>query len=186
MNKDFKQIKCLNNIIKPDEYYLHPITLEFAKNTSTNKICPTGFHYKNGVLLTLIRTKFNPNLSEKDIQSYMALPYLNLSLEHMLNIYNIKLDENVSIDSLIIQIDKMIQSKTSFQTINRIINVWIKYNFRELKENNNFLVSIYKKLGSKLNNEALTKIINEWFNKHDMNDFHLNLGEHIFKKTKSI
>jgi hypothetical protein len=188
MSKDYRQIKCLGNSIDTNEFYLHPITLKIAKNVSTHKICPTGFYYKNGKLETHIRTNFDPNLSNKDIQSYMALPYLNLSIEYMLNIYNIEVSDTLSIDSLMNQIDKMIQTDKKFETINRIINIWISYNFKELKENNNILVSIYKKLSSKyfpekkLNNDELTTIINNWFKSHNMDDFQLNLGEYIYKK----
>ena len=188
MNKDYRQIKCLGNSIDTNEFYLHPITLKVAKNVSTHKICPTGFYYKNGKLETHIRTNSDPNLSKRDIQSYMALPYLNLSSEHMLNIYNIQASEYVSIDSFMSQIDKMIQTDKHFETINRVINIWISYNFKELKENNNILVSIYKKLGSKyfsekkINSDELTTIINNWFKSHNMDDFNLNLGEYIYKK----
>ncbi len=186
MSKDYRQIKCLGNSIDTNEFYLHPMTLKIAKNVSTHKICPTGFHYKNGKLETHIRTNFDPNLSNKDIQSYMALPYLNLSIDYMLNIYNIQASESISIDSLMNQIDKMIQSDKQFETINRIINIWITYNFKELKENNEVLISIYKKLANKyyinkkLTNDELKNSINDWFKSHNMDDFHLNLGEFIF------
>lgn len=187
MSKDYRQIKCLGNNIDTNEIYLHPITLKIIKNVSTHKICPTGFHYKNDKLETHIRTKIDPNLSKKDIQSYMALPYLNLSIEHMLNIYNVQVNDSLSIDSLMTQIDKMIQTDKNFETINRVINIWIIYNFKELKDNNNILVSIYKKLSSKffpkkkLNSEELKTIINNWFKSHNMDDFHLNLGKYIWK-----
>ena len=79
MSKDFRTIKCLGNSVSTDEIYLHPITLKLSQNVSSKNICPSTFYYKDGSLFTFIDTKNQTNLSDRDIQNFMALPYLNLN-----------------------------------------------------------------------------------------------------------
>ncbi len=97
----------------------------------------------------------------------------------MLSIYKID-----SIDSMIKWIDDNINT-ISLKTINRILMVWIRLNFNELKENNRILTSIYKKMDKKYykkdyNNDNLQNKINDWFKKNNPDNFHLDLTEYIF------
>ncbi len=176
MSKDSRKIKCLGNSVDNEELYLHPITLELSKNVSSKKICPSTFYYKDGSLFTFIN-RDDTNLTDKDIQSYMALPYLNLNIENMLKIYNIN-----DIDSFVSNINKMISMKKPFNTINRIINIWIRQNYNELIDNYGILEAIYNKLAKvyfpkkKINNEDIKK----WFKNNKFDNFHLDLGKHLF------
>jgi hypothetical protein len=173
-----RKIKCLGNSIDTNEIYLHPITLELVVNKGPKKICPTELHYVNNKPYTGAPIE-NPNLTEKDIQSFMALPYLNLNIEHMLSIYKIE-----SIDSMVKWIDECINLNKQFNYINRILNIWIRFNFEELTKNNKILVSIYKKLNNKYYNISLNNIeekINEWFSKTKYDDFNVNLAKYLYK-----
>jgi beta-galactosidase/beta-glucuronidase len=104
----------------------------------------------------------------------MALPYLSMNTDQILNMYKID-----SIDSLINWIDYT----KDFNTINRILNVWIRKNFDELKENNKILLNIYKNIAKKYKKE--TNNINEeniknWFRNNKSDQFKLDLAEYIF------
>ena len=185
--KGTRKIKCVGNSIDTNEFYLHPITLELVKNKGTKKICPTELHYVNGKPYTgapIEETK----LTDRDIQKFMSVPYLNLNMEQMLSIYKIS-----SIDSMIKWLDDNIEesnntSKTSrpLETINRILMVWIRFNFDDLKKNNRILINIYKKICNKyykkieFNAEDIEKKIHNWFKNTTSDAFHLNLTEYLF------
>jgi hypothetical protein len=180
MNKS--KIKCLGNSIDTNELFLHPITLELKFNKGGKKICPTELYYINNkpYNVSLADKLDNVKLSDRDIQNYMAVPYLSLNMEQMLSIYKID-----SIDSMIKWLDDNMNNNKPLETINRILMVWIRLNFDELKENNRILISIYKKISKKYykkdyNNNNLQNKINDWFKKNDSNNFHLNLTEYIF------
>ena len=168
MNK----IKCLGNSIGQNEFYLHPITLELVRNNMPKKICPTELYYKNGKIEKSALAD-DIKLEDRDIQNFMALPYLSMSTDQILNMYKID-----SIDSLIDWIDYT----KDFNTINRILNVWIRKNFDDLKENNKILLNVYKLLAKKYKKD--TKNLNEenikyWFKNNKSDQFILDLAEYI-------
>jgi hypothetical protein len=172
-----RQVKCVGNSVDTNEFFLHPITLELVLNKGPKKICPTELHYVNNKPYT-VRPIDDSKLSDRDIQSYMAVPYLNLNMEQILSIYKIE-----SIDNMMKWIDDNITNKP-IETINRILMVWVRLNFEELKENNRILVSIYKKIGRKYynnkNEDLYQEKINNWFKNTKPDSFHLNLTEIIF------
>ncbi len=179
-----KNIKCVGNSVDTNEFFLHPITLELILNKGPKKICPTELHYVNNKPYTVKPADIeDTKLSERDIQSYMTVPYLNLNMEQMLSIYKIE-----SIDNMIKWLDENMteSSNKPIQTINRILMVWIRLNFDELKENNRILVSIYKKIGKKYfnnkNEDEYSELINNWFKKTNPNSFHFDLTHYIFNK----
>jgi hypothetical protein len=177
MSNKPRKIKCVGNSVDTNEFFLHPITLELVLNKGPKKICPTELHYVNNKPYTVkpVIPMDDSKLSDRDIQNYMTVPYLNLNMEQMLSIYKIE-----SIDSMVKWIDDNIDEKP-LETINRILMVWIRLNFEELKENNRILVSIYKKIGRKYynnkNEDLYQEKINNWFKNTDPNSFHLNLTE---------
>ncbi len=173
MSNKQNKIKCVGNSVDTNEIFLHPITLELVLNKGPKKICPTELHYVNGKPYTV--APVSSNLTDRDIQNYMAIPYLNLNMEQLLSIYKIE-----SIDTMMKWLDENIDKP--FQTINRVLMVWIRYNFEELKENNRILINIYKKLSKKLNKSIndLEHKINSWFKNNNSDNFHLNLTEYIF------
>lgn len=176
MIKGNRKIKCLGNSIETNEIFLHPITLELVKNKGPNKICPTELHYVDGKPYSIAPIE-NKSLINKDIQSFMAIPYLNLNIEQMLSIYKIN-----SIDNMIEWLNNNLDKP--LKTVNRILMVWIRFNYDELKENNKILISIYKKINHQyfkdLQIDNLENKINNWFKNNDSNLFHLDLTEYIF------
>jgi hypothetical protein len=183
--KGTRKIKCVGNSIDTNEFFLHPITLEIIKNNGPKKICPTELHYNEGKPYTVapIENVDKSNFSDRDIQSYMTVPYLNLNIEQLLLIYKID-----SIDSMINWLNNNINDThiKPLQTINRILMVWIRFNFDELKANNRVLVSIYKKIHNKyfnkvkFNEEEIGDKINNWFKKINQDIFNLDLTEYLF------
>lgn len=178
--KSTRKIKCIGDSIDTNDFFLHPLTLQLYKNTDKTgkKICPTELYYDNTRKPRYVSFA-DDKISEKDIQTFMALPYLNLSIDHFLKIY--KIDK---IDSIIRWVDSMIEEDKLFDTINRIINVWIRFNFDDLINNNKILINIYKKIGykyyPKVNIDNFENKINEWFKKNNSDNFYLDLGEYLF------
>ena len=178
--KSTRKIKCLGNCIEPGEKYLHPITLAFSTNNSTTQnYCPSEFHYdRDGP--TYSKVCKNTNISSFDIQKFMALPYLNLNIEQILDMYKI-----TGIESLILWVDNMISEKLPFQYINRIINVWIKSNYDILIKNNNIMVDIYSKINKSYWKKEfivddIKKYIKKWFKNKNYDNFFLDLGNDIY------
>ncbi len=176
-----RPVKCVGNSIDTNEFFLHPISLELVLNKGPKKICPTELHYVNNkpYMVKPVSYDEDTKLSDRDIQSYMTVPYLNLNMEQMLSIYKIN-----SIDSMIKWLDDNINTDKTFETINRILMVWIRLNFNELKNNNRILNSIYKKIGkkyfNKVDDDYLQTKINTWFKNTNPESFNLNLTEYIF------
>ncbi len=171
MSKSSRKIQCYGNSITKDELFFHPITLKLVKNISNKNICPSQLNkaasgeYEYDMIS-------NTNLDKKSLQRFMSLPYLDFHIDMMLDIYNI-----TDSDSMISFINKMIEEKKEFNTINRIFNLWINKNFEDLENNHNIVIMITKKLLKYNNIEVndLDKRINKWFKNKDINDFLFNL-----------
>ncbi len=179
--KGTRKIKCLGNEVKPNEFYLHPITLTLGKNKNDKNICPSEIYLdKNSKGEYKTRTIALPDkkLSERDIQTYMSLPYLKLDPHQILHIYKIN-----TVDDIMEFTNKSINEKKEFETINRIINIWIRENLDDLQSNNHtILFKIYKILGKKFypKIEIDESNISKWIKKIKYNDFKLDLGEYLF------
>ena len=177
-----RKIKCLGSCVEKGEAFLHPITLKLTQNTSYKK-CPSELHYINGE--THYTVPCNTNNISHDIQKFMALPYLNLNLEQMLNIYKIN-----TIDSLLKWTDNMIQDKRPFQYVNRIINIWIKFNYNDLIKNNKILVRLYDKIGSHYWKDVkiinLEQFIKKWFKTKNYEDFVFDMGTDLYNYLHDV
>ena len=170
-----RKIKCYNNPIQPNEYYIHPITLEIVKNKYIKPICPSELHFteKGQAVHYTVHYDKTINYSKQDIQTFMALPYVNFNIDMILKIYKID-----TIDSIIAWIEKTIEEKTEFDTINRILNLWIHKHFDELKKNHAIIVVIVNKLINKYLDISINDTderIKKWFEHKDINDFNFNL-----------
>ncbi len=183
MIKGTRNIKCLGNSIDTNEFYLHPITLALIKNVNKDnkKICPSELHYVDGKSRYYKIIDKEVSLSDKDIQTFMTLPYLNINIEQMLKIY--KIDSNDP-DSIMKWVTENIENKKPFQYINRIVNIWIKFNYNDLILNNKILIAIYKKLLSlnsenKYNKLNLEIVIDEWLKQNNPDNYEFNLGKYL-------
>ncbi len=177
MSKGTRKIKCLGKEVKPDEYYIHPITLALGKNKNNVEICPSEIYFdkdSTGNYKTKTVAKPDKKLSERDVQTFMALPYLRLDPNQVLYIYKIK-----NVDDIVNFATKSINEKKEYETINRIINVWIRENLDDLKENNNILEKLYKILGKHFNKDFDLSKISKWIKNINYDDFNLDLGEYI-------
>ena len=178
-----RKIKCLGNCIEPGEIYLHPITLALYKNDfKEKKYCPSEFHYDiNGPTYASL-CNMNTDYSSLDIKKFMALPYLNLNMMQMLNIYKID-----TIDSLISWVDQMIEKDAPFQHVNRIINIWIKFNYDDIVKTNDILLVVYEKISKKYWNDMKVdmKDIKKWFKTKDYKDFTFDLGSELYNLIMS-
>ena len=178
--KATRNIKCLGDCVGTGEYFLHPITLGLSKNNNTTKkYCPSEFHYdKDGPTYA---KQCSSDISSFDIQRFMTLPYLNLNLDQLLDIYKI-----YNIETLIKWIDNKIEEKLPLSYINRIINIWIKSNYNILIKNNNLISDIYIKINKKywkFDNESINKsiilYIKKWFKHTKHNEFDFDLGKDL-------
>ena len=176
-NQFTRKIKCLGNCVGKNEIFLHPITLTLQKNKRDEPFCPTQLHYKNDKIYFSEKVK-STHLDTKDIQTFMALPYLNLNIDQMLSIYKID-----SIDSLIKWVKNNIMENKPYKYINRLINIWIKSNYNDLLNNNKILSSIYEIINKKYwNNMMIDKMdeyIDNWFKTKKYDDFYFNLGNDL-------
>jgi hypothetical protein len=171
-----RKVKCLGNSVDTNEVFLHPVTLELVLNkSSSQKICPTDLHYVNGKPYTTAPIE-QTDFSERDLQKFMSIPYLNLNMEQMLSIYNIN-----SIDTMMKWLDNNMDKP--LQTVNRILMVWIRFNFDDLKENNRVLLNVYKKINKKykltIDDDKIEDKIKNWFKNNNSDTFHLDLTEYI-------
>ncbi len=172
MSNNTRKIKCFGNSIETNEVFLHPITLTLYQNLNKKNICPTELYYKNGKAYYEMVNDEN-KLSNMDIQRFMALPYLNLNLGQMLQIYGI-----IDIDDMVRWTDSMLESNKPLSYVKRMLNIWILYNIDELKKNNKIIYTLIKKITKhyKLNliDDAEDKI-NKWIQNKDLNDFDFDI-----------
>lgn len=178
--------------LPPKTTILHPINLEVIQNTdSINSICLTKFQIDKNNNLNIFNTyKCKDNLN--NLKKYLYVPVIGLESIDLLKIYSI-----YSIDSLYEWINNNLD-KLSLETINRIINCWIRVNFDTLKNYNNYLEKIYwkifefnfkKKVSENETNikKEIKNFIDYWINKHSVDEFNFNLlkdlNQYLFKKN---
>ena len=170
-----RKIKQLSNIYtKKGDELLHPLTLQIFTKTDNKPEYATELYYYNKKPQLFKEENSDTVLSKEQLQTFMALPYLNLDSSNILNIYNIN-----SSDELINFINKSIQNNTPPENIYRIINTWIYDNFEDLIKYNNILNKIIQILDKNiwkknLKYDQIDKDISKWFNSVDINDFNFN------------
>lgn len=184
--KNVRKIKCLGNCISKGDEYLHPIKLTIEKNDKFNQ-CPTKNYYNefSSSLFWKKKCLTHEKLSASELSKYMAVPYLNLSINGLLKMYNIE-----NIDDLDNWINESIHENKPYKYINRIINCWIKANFIDLIKNNNILNEIYLKIQKnywkiKIDDDEFLKkskkFISKFFKNINITSFNFNLGENLLK-----
>jgi hypothetical protein len=185
-----RKLKPIGKVIKPGEVYLHPVTLELRVNKDKYDLVATQPYYnpeiKNFVYeYGYNKLKKNNNI---DLKKFMSLPYLNLDINYMLYLYKIN-----DVDQLMLWLDKEINNKSEYTFINRLLNIWIKYNLEKLQKDNNILISIYMKIINnywdkyinKISENELKKYIDTWLNDIDINDYLFDLGNDLKKHIKN-
>jgi hypothetical protein len=169
-----RQIEFINAPIKKGNYDLNPLTLEISVNNTNNDIIDTQFFYdaKTQTLQnSIIIDKKNNNIKiHRTKTENMDLPNLSIPLSDILNMYDID-----NYDDLIQVIYKMIDKNNSKNTIYRLVNIYTRVLFNDLKKNHNTLIKIFKIIFNdyQIDEKKTNIFFKNWFNKKY--GFHLNI-----------
>lgn len=187
--KSKRYIKQIGNPVKPGERYLHPLTLDIRTiDKAASPYIPTEFflNEKQELELDIDVKKINTtNMTKEQLQLEMVLPKTVYNEAHLLYIYDIK-----TIDDLNNWINEQLSKDIEFETINRILNIYISLKQEEFTKNNNLLIDIYtlllKKYKKSLNITDDTKrklegIIINYLKNNSIENYDFNLGTEILK-----
>jgi hypothetical protein len=173
MNKfsEIRKIKILGNPINKDKSSLHPNSLVLATNNNNYNIVPSQFYINDKHNIEMLYEYKNQNIS-RDISKNMETPDLSLPLTDILNIYEID-----TYDELLKEINKLISNNKPEDTIFRIINIYVRIFFDNLKKNSSSLIKIFKIIfeDAKINEIKTKKFLNDWFENNKSNNFNFNI-----------
>lgn len=172
---DKRQLKqVIKNPLKHNERELHPITLQLLKNNENKKVVLTQFWLNNkndDFEITTLQNNKNLIKSRSDSEN-MEIPNLSLPLDNILSMYEID-----NFNDLIDKIEFIKEPKT----INRLINIFTRLEFDELKKINNSLIKIFKIVHKNVDDEFIKKFLKKWFLNKSKDDFFLNICEDFEK-----
>jgi len=172
MNKfsEVRKIKVLGNPINKNNSSLHPNTLMLIGNNENYTIIPSQFYITDKKID--IETKYNNQKISRDISKNMDTPDLSLPLTDILNIYDID-----TYDELLEVIKKLINNNKPDETIFRIVNIYTRIFFDNLKKNSSSLIKIFKIIfeDSKINETKTKKFLNDWFQNNKSDNFNFNI-----------
>ena len=179
-----RKLKCLTECLEKKfdstihPIYAIPISNDGSHGCGINKI---GLDFEG---LYGPCDKYEPITKEEMIQQF-NIPHININEEVLLSYYNV-----TDIESLANYVDEKIEDMY-YDSINRIINLWIKVNLENLKNYNQALFPILKEVILKFTNvsekdinKELGKFTSYWVNSKNLTDFNFNLI-HDFKKYLS-
>lgn len=176
---NIRKLKCTSDCINPNDAMIHPVSMLDIVNDAPYKKCS-----HNNILSIDFDTKCEKNeLSVDEMIKHMEVPYIHIDPIDILLFYNIKTS-----DELELWINDNYKNKP-FDTVNRILNMWIYTNIDNLKLFNNVLINIIKKLlifnfnnikEKHIDNE-LKKFVDYWLKKINKEQFEYNLIDD-FKK----
>jgi len=174
MNKfsEIRKIKILGNPINKNKSSLHPNSLVLATNNNNYNIVPSQFYINDKENIEMLYEYKNQNMS-RDISKNMETPDLSLPLTDILNIYEID-----TYDELLKEVKKLISNNKPEDTIFRIINIYTRIFYDNLKKNSSSLIKIFKIIFEdvKINEIKTKKFLTDWFEKNKNN----NLWNEIF------
>jgi len=160
-----------NNPLKKGAAGIHPLTLEIT-DAGENMIA-TQFFITNNSLSNYAPENNKNIIKSRNDEDNMQYPDLSLPFTDYLNIYNID-----NYDELIISLKNMIDKEVPEATIFRIINLYVRIEFNELKKINNSLIKIFKIIfkNKKIEDDEFIKtFLKKWFDKNDKDNFILNI-----------
>lgn len=173
---DVRKIKVNADMVKKNNLFLHPNTLELGKNETDEPFYPTQFFIDNNKLALALPAKNKQLVISKKTSHLMEIPDLSLPLSDILNLYNVN-----TYDELLELIKKLkFDDKNEF-TIYRLVNAYTRLFFNDLKKSNNTLIKIFKIIfdNHKINEDKLSAYIKKWFDKNDQDNFELNICNDI-------
>jgi hypothetical protein len=163
-----------------NKFRMHPITLEVIENDGSEDVVLTQFNInKKDTKYFDYFEPINSNIKKyRTDTDNLLIPNLSLPLSDMLLIYGIS-----NYDELI----KWLQGKNTDETIYRVVNIFTRIEFKELKKVNNRLIKILKIIFEieKNNEESINKFLSDWFKQKSEDDFNLNICEDFKKKFLS-
>jgi hypothetical protein len=169
---DYRKIKATSLSINPNDTIIHPNTLKIYRNDNNFNVVASQFFIQDDTLGVLEESKKTLNITKEEYVRNMAIPNLALPLTDLLNIYNID-----NYDELIYVIKKKLNSNEPKYTIYRIVNLYVKLFFNDLKNINKTLIRILSIVFSdfKLDDKIYIEFLNNWFKKHNEEEFDLNI-----------
>jgi hypothetical protein len=184
---DDRKIKIFGDVIKSNKSLLLPNSLRQSYITDDSIKYPTQFFIKNSNLKETLDIN-NKQLikSNRTYSQLMEIPDLSLPLTDILNIYDID-----TYDELIDLIKKLLFNDTSEYTIYRLVNIYTRIYYDDLKKTNNSLIKIFKLIFNsdatnhsqisnyKIDDNKLSSFINKWFRKNNKDNFYLNICEDV-------
>ena len=184
---DVRKIKIFGDIIKSNKSLLLPNSLLQRNIIDNTSEYPTQFFIKNSNLKESLNIE-NKQLikSSRTYSQSMEIPDLSLPLTDILNIYDID-----TYDELIDLIKKLLFDDTSEYTIYRLVNIYTRIYYDDLKKTNNSLIKIFKLIFNseatnhsqisnyKIDDNKLSSFINKWFRKNNKDNFNLNICEDV-------
>jgi hypothetical protein len=184
---DVRKIKIFGDIIKSNKSLLLPNSLRQSNIIDDSVEYPTQFFIKNSNLKESINVN-NKQLikSNRTYSQLMEIPDLSLPLTDILNIYDID-----TYDELIDLIKNLLFNDTSEYTIYRLVNIYTRIYYDDLKKTNNSLIKIFKLIFNsdatnhsqisnyKIDDNKLSSFINKWFRKNNKDNFNLNICEDV-------
>lgn len=169
---DYKKIKAASLTINPNDTIIHPNTLKIYRNDNDFDVVASQFFIKNNNLTVLEESKKTTPITKEEYIRNMVMPNLALPLTDLLNIYDID-----NYDELIYVLKKKINSNESKYTIYRIVNLYVRVLFQDLKKVNKTLIRILSIVfpDFKLDDKIYIEFLNNWFKKHNEEEFDLNI-----------
>lgn len=164
MNKNIMEIKA-------KQFDLDPLTLQIVNNNS-NK----SFYFTNPFINPETNQVEAIDIKKTKMLSYnnnpMLMPLILLNSSDLLILYNI-----VDVNDLINYVDENI-NKQLFDTVNRVVNCWIRENFKYLKKNNKILKKIYTKMFKNytITENDMDDFLEKWFKENNKDSFKIDLG----------
>lgn len=190
---DKRKIKIFGDIIEKGETGLLSVSLLRMKNDNSN-IYPTQFfiNKQSGTLLDMVPDN-HPYLVKSNRSKFqiMEIPDLSLPLIDILNMYNID-----TYEELLKLIEKLLFDNESEYTIFRLVNIFTRVYYDELKNslkknNNNSLIKILKIIFNneatnhtelsvfKIDDNKLSSFLKNWFEKNNKDSFYLNICKDV-------
>jgi hypothetical protein len=176
MNKkiyNYKGNRILKNDpmeIKPNDIGFNPLTTKIIKNTTNDSIYFSKIFFENDKLSNITNDK-----SLKLNTNFAATPPIIISYDKLLVMHNIN-----NINDLIEYIKTNIDINT-FNYNNRLLNCFIRKNYKELSKNNKIITDLYLSIlkNDKLNKKDIETFIKKWFKNNNSDNFFLNLGNDL-------
>jgi hypothetical protein len=185
-----RKIKCNGTCIQPGQTNFSYASGQFYNNKKDKPIC-TGYYYDKDS--KWVGGKFVDNCPKKSIKElvkYMEVPFVNLSLDSLLNFYKI-----FNIDDLTNLVERYINRKEPKKNIIRVVNTWMIDNSSELSRLNTQMISIFWNIKQafwndlQIDEKNFEKTVKKYYlkwNKKRKEVFYLNFPEDLYNYLKTI